>query len=139
MKITVLKNKTRNEVDSGDLEAVGVVSKEDAMKVVVAVLEVDVAETGVGVGAMAVIGVVAVALEVALEADVVVEVVTVEVVSRVEDLGAETGITMDQENRGETMRIMIEEVLRVVSIEESLSISRHHLKIKKSLLTINIK
>lgn len=156
MMITILKNKTRNEVDSGvDLEVVEVVSTEvvvvaleadatrvvvvvleaDATKVVVAALEADaVAAIGVGVGATIMIGVV-VEVAVVLEA-VVVVVVVVEVVSTAGDLGAETGITTDQENRGETMRVMIEEVLRAVSIKRNLSISQHHPKIKKSLLMI---
>lgn len=159
MKMTITKNKTLNEVDSGvDLEVVGVVGvvfKEDAMRVVVVVLEADAAATGVvvgttmvirvDVGATVVIGVVAevaVILEavvVILEA-VVVVLGAVVVVSKAENLGVETiGITTDQENHGETMRIMIEEILRVVLIKESLLISRHHLKIKKSLLMINTK
>jgi len=146
MMITVLKNKIQNEVDSRvDLEAVG----EDVTRVVfVVVLEVDAAATGVGVGVIVAIevdagttimrGVEVVEVVVVLGAVVVVEAV-VEVVSKVENLGAETiEITTDQEI-GETMRIMIEEVLRVVSIKESLSILQHHLKIKKLLLMINIK
>jgi len=147
MMITILKNKTQNEVDSRvDLEAVG----EDATRVVfVVVLEVDAAATGVGVGVIVaievdvgitiMIGVEVVEVVVVLGAVVVVE-AAVEVVSKVEDLGAETiEMTTDQENNGETMRIMIEEVLRVVSIKENLSILQHHPKIKKSLLMINIK
>lgn len=134
--ITVLKNVTRNEVDSG---AVGVVSKEGATKVVTAVLEEDAvaAAIGVDVGATVVTGVVAVVSEAVVVVEVAVE-EAVEAVSRAENLGAETiGITMDQENRGET--IMTEEVLRVVSIKEILSISQHHPRIKKSLSMINMK
>lgn len=142
MVITVLKNKTSNEVvDLGvDLEAVGVV------------LEVDAAAIGVGVGVTVVITLdigttimieVVAEVVVVLEAVVVVVVevaveVAVEVVLMAENLGAETGIMMDPENHGETMR-MIEEVLRVVSIKENPSISQAHLKIKKSLLMINNK
>lgn len=162
--ITVLKDKTLSEVDLGvDLEVVGV-DLEDAMRVVVVVSEADAVVTGVGVGTMMVIGVgvgatmvirvdvgatvvIGVVAEVAVVLGAVVVVVEVaaevsiaEVVSMAENLGAETiEIAMDQENRGETMRTVIEEVLRVVLIKESLSISRHHLKIKKSLLMINTK
>lgn len=146
--ITVLKDKIRNEADLGvdleaDLEAVGVVSKEDVTRVVVAVLEVDAAAIGVDVGTIVMIEVVAeivVVLGVVAEIVVVLEVVAVviEVVLMVENLGVETtGIATDQENRGE-MTTMIEEVLRVVSIIGNLSIFRHHLKIKRSLLTINV-
>lgn len=145
--ITVLKNKTRNEVDSGvDLEAVGVVSK-DATREVVAVLEVlDTTRVAIGVddGTMMVIrvdvgtAVIEVVAEVAVVleavAAVVVEVV-IEVVLKVEDPGVETiGIATGQESLGETM---IEEVLGVVSIKGNHSIYRHHLKIKKSRSTIN--
>lgn len=100
--ITVLKNVTRNEVDSG---AVGVVSKEDATKVVMAVLEADAAAAAIGVdvGATVVIGVVAVVLGAVVVVEEAVEEV-VEAVSMAENLGAETiEITMDQENRGETI------------------------------------
>jgi len=147
MKITVLKNKTSNEVDLGvDLEAVGVVSEEDVTRVVMAVLEVDVAAIGVGVGATVVITLdigttimIGVVAEVVVVLEVVVVEVAVEVVSIAENLGEETGIMTDPENRGETMKIMIEEVLGVVSIKENLSISQAHLKIKESLLMINNK
>lgn len=124
-----------------DLEAVGVVSKEDAMRVVVAVLvlEVDAAAIGVGVGTTMTIRVVA-EVAVALGAVAVALGAVIEVVSiRVENLGAEIMIVTNQENRGEIMRAVTEAVLRVVLIKENLSISRHRLKIKKSLLTINIK
>lgn len=148
--ITVLKNKPRNEVDSGvDLEAVGVVSK-DATREVVAVLEVlDMTRVAIGVdvGTMMVIGVdvgATVVIEVVAEVVVVLEAVAavvvevvIEVVLMVEDPGVETiEIATDQENLGETM---IEEVLGVVSIKGNHSIYRHHLKIKKSLSTINTK
>jgi len=147
MKITVLKNKTSNEVDLGvDLEAVGVVSEEDVTRVVMAVLEVDVAAIGVGVGATVVITLdigttimIGVVAEVVVVLEVVVVEVAVEVVSIAENLGEETEIMTDPENRGETMKIMIEEVLGVVSIKENLSISQAHLKIKESLLMINNK
>lgn len=124
-----------------DLEAVGVVSKEDAMRVVVAVLEVDAAAIGVGIGTTMIevvleaVAVVLGAVAVVLEAVAVV----IEVVSRVGNLGAEIMIVTDQENHGEIMRAVTEAVLRVVSIKENLLISRHRLKIKKLLLTINIK
>lgn len=142
MTIIVLKNKTRNEADSRvDLGAVGVVSKEDVTRVVVAVLEADAVVIGVdvgatmvirvGVGAMVLIGVVAVVLGVV----VVVLGAVVVVVSRVENLGVETKIATDQENHGEIMTT----VIKVVLIEDNLSTSQHHVKIKESFLTINIK
>lgn len=162
--IIVLKNKTLNVMDSRvdleGVEVVEVVSKEDATRVVVAVLEADVdvgvmMVTRVGVGVMTVIeidvgvvievvaevaevavisGVVAVISEVVA---VVVE-VAVEVVSRVGNLGAETiGIATDQENHGEIMKAVTEEVLGGVSIKGNLLISQDHLKIKK-LLSINV-
>lgn len=143
--LTVLKNKTRKAdsgADSGvhlgvDLEAVGVVFKEDATRVVVAVLEVDAAAIGVDVGAIVMIEVVAEVVVVLGAVAVVVEIV-VEVVLRIENLGAETiEITTDQENHGE-MRTAIEEVLRVVSIKGNLLIFRDHLRIKRSLLMINV-
>lgn len=160
--IIVLKNKTLNVVDSRvdleGVEVVEVVSKEDATRVVVAVLEADVdvgvmVVTRVGVGVMTVIGVdVGVVKEVIAEvavisgvvaviSEVVVVVVevAVEVVSRVGNLGAEAiGIVTDQENHGEIMKAVTEEVLRVVSIKGNLLISQDHLKIKK-LLSINVK
>lgn len=156
MTIIVLKNKTRNKADSRvDLRAVGVVFKEDVTRVVVAVLEADAVAIGVGVGttmvirvgvgatmvirvdvgATVVIGVVAVVLG----AVVVVLGAVVVVVSRVENLGVETKIATDQENHGEIMTTVIKEVLRVVLIEDNLSTSQHHVKIKESFLTINIK
>lgn len=163
-RIIVSKNKTQNVADLGvDLEAAEVVSEEDVMRVVVMILEVDAAVTGVDVGVTMVIGVdVGVTMVIRVDVGVTIMIrvdvgtvvtgvvaadavvlgvvaVAVEEVLRAENHGAETiEIATDQENRGETMITMIKEVLRVISIKGNLSISGHHLKIKKSPLTINV-